>query len=156
MLGRIFAAPPEVPPPPAEDTAGVVVQLSAARGYDEGGATARSMLEQAIQRLCDVVDQETDALRKRTAVDLKVFNERKSHGLLELNRALRLIDGAATSPAVTGQLATLRAKLEVNQAVLRMHLEAVREVSAILADAIRDQESDGTYSPTMSRGNRLP
>jgi hypothetical protein len=156
MLGRIFAAPSEPPPPPTEETDGVVVQLSSARGYDEGGVAGRGMLEQAIQRLCDVVDQETDALRKRTAVDLKVFNERKSHGLLELNRALRLIDGAATSPAVTGQLATLRAKLEVNQAVLRMHLEAVREVSAILADAIRDQESDGTYSPTMSRGNRLP
>jgi hypothetical protein len=155
MLGRFFSAPSEMPPPPEQNDS-VVVQINSARARDDGAAAGRTMLEAAIHRLCDVVDQETDALRKRTAVDLKVFNERKSHGLLELNRALRLLDGAAATPAVAEQLATLRGKLEVNQAVLKMHLEAVREVSAVLAEAIRDSESDGTYSPALAGAARVP
>jgi len=35
-----------------------------------------------------------------------------------------------------------------NQAALQMHLDAVREVSAIIAKSIQDVESDGTYSMT--------
>ena len=101
----------------------------------EGPAVANVPLERAIERLEEVVDQETTALRSRAAIDLKDFNNRKSQGLLELNRALRGFD-----------------KLDVNRAVLKTHLEAVREVATILADAIRDAESDGTYSPSMRDG----
>ena len=50
------------------------------------------------------------------------------------------------------RLAGLRAKLDVNRAVLETHLAAVREVATVLADAIRDAESDGTYSPSIGAG----
>jgi hypothetical protein len=53
---------------------------------------------------------------------------------------------------VTTRLAGLRAKLDVNRAVLETHLAAVREVATVLADAIRDAESDGTYSPSIGGG----
>ena len=114
--------------------------------------SAPAPLDRVIERLEEVVEQETAALRSRTAIDLKDFNNRKSQGLLELNRALRGLDGPPKEKAVLARLAGLRAKLDVNRAVLEMHLAAVREVATVLADAIRDAESDGTYSPTFGAG----
>jgi hypothetical protein len=102
-----------------------------------------------IQRLEEVVEQETAALKSNTAVDLNDFNNRKSQGLLDLNHALRQLGEAARDPAVATGLAGLRAKLAVNQTVLKMHLDAVREVSTIVADAIRESDSDGTYSQAI-------
>jgi hypothetical protein len=109
-------------------------------------------LERAIERLEEVVDQETAALRSRAGIDLADFNNRKSQGLLDLNRALRAHDGLAGDRAALARLAGLRAKLDANRAVLKTHLDAVREVASVLADAIRDAESDGTYSPGMRGG----
>jgi hypothetical protein len=120
----------------------------------EAGSVAYAPLERAIERLEDVIEQETKALKSRAAVDLEAFNVRKSQGLLELNRALRGLDGLVRDKVVQARLAGLRAKLAVNQAVLKMHLEAVREVASVLADAIRDAESDGTYSPSIRNGGR--
>jgi hypothetical protein len=102
-----------------------------------------------VQRLEEAVEQETAALEARAAVDLNDFNNRKSQGLLDLNRALRQLGEAARDPAVTTRLAALRARLARNQAVLKMHLDAVREVATIVADAIRESESDGTYSQSI-------
>jgi hypothetical protein len=116
---------------------------------DGGAAAASSALERCIVRLEDVVDQETAALKSRAAVDLSEFNNRKSQGLLDLSRSLRLFQGAAPSKAMFARLAGLRAKLDANRAVLKLHLEAVREIANIMSDAIRDAESDGTYSPAV-------
>jgi flagellar biosynthesis/type III secretory pathway chaperone len=111
---------------------------------------AGGAIEIVIQRLEEVVDQETAALKSRQKVDLKDFNDRKSHALLDLSRALRQMQaGGASQVHLKNRLAELRAKLEVNRRVLQMHLEAVREVSTTLADAIREQDSDGTYSPSV-------
>ena len=109
-------------------------------------------LERAIERLEEVVDQETAALRSRAGIDLADFNNRKSQGLLDLNRALRSHDGLARDKAALARLAGLRAKLDANRAVLKTHLDAVREVANVLADAIRDTELDGTYSPGFRSG----
>jgi hypothetical protein len=118
----------------------------------EGTLAAPAPLDRVIERLEEVVDQETAALRNRTAIDLKDFNNRKSQGLLELNRALRGLDNPPKDRTVTTRLAGLRAKLEVNRTVLETHLAAVHEVATVLADAIRDAESDGTYSPSIGAG----
>jgi hypothetical protein len=114
-----------------------------------GAAAPDATFERAIARLEEVVEQETVALKGRSAIDLNDFNNRKSQGLLDLNRALRGLDAPSKDTAAMARLASLRAKLDANQAVLKMHLEAVREVARVLADAIRDAESDGTYSPSI-------
>lgn len=116
---------------------------------DGDGAATSCAFEKCIERLEDVVVQETAALKGRAAADLREFNNRKSQGLLELSRSLRYLQGAAPSNAVLARLAGLREKLDANRAVLKLHLDAVREVSTIMADAIRDSESDGTYSPSV-------
>jgi len=111
---------------------------------------AGTPLDRAIQRLEEIVDQETAALRTRATIDLKEFNNRKSQGLLDLNKALRVIDNVAADRGIATRLGQLRAKLDINRAVLKMHLEAVREISTIVADTIRDADSDGTYSQSIS------
>ena len=128
---------------------------TAAAASERGKTAAGGALETIIQRLEEVVDQETAALRSRKPVDLKEFNDRKSHALLDLSRALRQVQTSGTNQArLKDRLAQLRAKLEVNRRVLQMHLEAVREVSTTLADAIREQDSDGTYSPSVRMANK--
>lgn len=117
---------------------------------DRAKAAAGGAIEIVIQRLEEVVEQETAALKSRKAVDLKEFNDRKSHALLDLTRALRQMQaGGGAQAHLMNRLGDLRAKLEVNRRVLQMHLEAVREVSTTLADAIREADSDGTYSPAV-------
>lgn len=125
-----------------------------ARPYDEKGTAMLSLVESAIERLEEAVEQETAALNTRAGVDLREFNDRKSQGLLELTRAMRHIEGAAPEPVLVTRLARLRSKLDLNSTALKMHLDAVREISAVMADAMRDAESDGTYSRSMPAGNR--
>src|SRR6185503_19748050 len=139
--------------PPAPQAASARANgLGVAARAGEGTLAAPAPLDRVIERLEEVVDQETAALRNRTAIDLKDFNNRKSQGLLELNRALRGLDNPPKDRTVTTRLAGLRTKLDVNRAVLETHLAAVREVATVLADAIRDAESDGTYSPSIGAG----
>lgn len=126
------------------------------RATSEKGPAAAGFLDSAIQRLEEIIDQETAALLGHKAVDLKEFNSRKSHGLLELTRALRQIDEPSITSEIRARLKALRGKLEKNQAVLKTHLEAVREISTIISDAIRQSESDGTYSRPSQGARKQP
>lgn len=98
-----------------------------------------------------VVEEETQALQSRQAVDLDVFSNRKSQGLMELNRSMKHIDPPRHQSQLGPRLESLRSKLAANQAALKLHLDAVREISGIIANAIREQDSDGTYSHTIRR-----
>lgn len=100
----------------------------------------------AIERLQATVDEETEKLETRAAVDFDGFSQRKNRGLLELTRAMRLTQDAGADPRVAPHLARLRTSLVRNQTALQIHLDAVREVSAIIARSIQEVESDGTYS----------
>ena len=98
-----------------------------------------------------VVEEETQALTLRQTVDLDAFSNRKSQGLMELNRSMQHLDPQRHQKQLAPRLDSLRTKLAANQAALRLHLDAVREISGIIANAIREQESDGTYSHTIRR-----
>jgi hypothetical protein len=111
--------------------------------------SAFEMCLRAIERIEEVVDQETQVLARNEAVDLAEFSRRKSHGLLDLTRGMRGLDPASLKGAIEPRLRPLRAKLAENSAALRRHLDAVQEVSAIMARAIREGESDGTYSSAI-------
>jgi hypothetical protein len=100
----------------------------------------------AVERLKATIDEETEKLELRAFVDFDAFSQRKNRGLLELTRAMRLTQGAGADPRVVPHLTRLRASLVRNQAALQIHLDAVREVSAIIAKLIQEGESDGTYS----------
>jgi hypothetical protein len=113
------------------------------------GAAAADACLRAIERVEQVIDSETAALRRREAIDLADINRRKSHGLLELTRGMRGLDGPDAKRAIEERLRSLREKLADNGAVLRRHLDAVQEISTVLSRTIRDGESDGTYSAAI-------
>jgi hypothetical protein len=111
----------------------------------------RENLTETILRVARVVDLETDMLRLNRPIDLASYNHQKSHGLLELTRALRAFGSNPLEPDLLASLAELRDKLKKNLAVLDIHLKAVRQVSALIARAIEEDNSDGTYSASINR-----
>ncbi|VTZ23990.1 conserved hypothetical protein [Methylocella tundrae] len=116
------------------------------------GEKSRPMLEtffNAVEKLESLLDLETQLLRQNKPVALHDFNHKKSYGLLELSRAMsacRAHDRSAFDFEARAPLGRLRTKLESNLASLQTHLTAVGEIAAIIARAIQDHESDGTYS----------
>jgi hypothetical protein len=101
-----------------------------------------------LERLEHVIDAETEALHQQTGIDLSEFNHKKRHGVLELSRAVRVLDEEALELA-QGPLHRLQAKVEKNLSILEIHMKAVRAVSEIIAHAIQERESDGTYSRSL-------
>ncbi len=114
-----------------------------------------TFIDRIIQRLESVLDEETRLLRANTVFDLQEFNRRKSQGLYDLSRAMHRLDGEL-DPATSAKLLSLRRTLEANQAALSLHLEAVREIAAVISDAMREAESDGTYAPPVTRSGNSP
>ncbi len=113
---------------------------------------ARNAIDRTMQRIEILVDRETEALRTRTAIDLKESNNNKSQALLELGLAARSLEGIELDSDLVARLRMLRGKLEANQSMLRRHLEAVREIAGVVADTIQDSEWDGTYSQHAGSG----
>ena len=121
---------------------------SQAATTDQG--SAHVALKQAVARLLQLLERETTALRQRQPVDMDELCHRKNQALLEISRIGRRIEGDPIDDQLRSQLAELRRQLDENQSVLKLHLQAVGEVADILAAAIRDAESDGTYSTGAS------
>ncbi len=130
------------------DAASPATDLTVPQGANRSPASFDACLR-AIERVAEVVEQETFALERHQRSNLGDFNHRKSHGLLELTRAFRALGPAGAGQGLEPRLRALDATLKRNAAVLRMHLEAVQEVSTVMARAIRDGESDGTYSAAI-------
>jgi len=143
MLGQFQSTAPGAGRRTSQSTDG------AAGAADDGAALAPALLKSAIERLEQIIDQETAALQRRTAVDLNGFNDRKSHGLVELTRAMRHFETTPPDQMLVASLTTLRAKLRDNSMALKMHLDAVREVSTVVAEAMQHADSDGTYAPVI-------
>lgn len=122
------------------------------QGGNERGVALRNTIDRTMQRVEKLIDRETEALRSRTPIDLKESNNGKSQALLELSLATRSLDGALLDPDIVRRLRILRGKLETNQAILRRHLEAVREVANVVAETIQDADWDGTYSQHVVAG----
>ncbi|WP_395664295.1 hypothetical protein [Methylocella sp.] len=112
-----------------------------------------------LHRLAETLDAETQALGRNELERLGEASRMKSLGLLELNRSIvaaRLFDGATLDAGARAQLSGLQEALERNLATLQLRLRAVRHVAAIIARAIEDHESDGTYTigPAPGGGGR--
>ena len=66
--------------------------------------------------------------------------------MLELNRLAPALADKQVGLVLRAALADLHAKLEINRRMLRTQLKAAQAVSDIIARAIRESQSDGTYS----------
>lgn len=109
-----------------------------------------------VNSLEEVVDYETGALEKHENPDYNDINARKARGLRDLNQSItdvaRYFDNVVETKVET-LLGSLKKKLERNSELLKIHLEAVTELSQMMQDAAREQETDGTYDPfTVNSG----
>ncbi|MGD0640593.1 MAG: flagellar protein FlgN [Roseiarcus sp.] len=105
-----------------------------------------AMILPVVDRLRQTLDEENEDIARRGAVDYRAYNLRKSQGLLELNRLAPALAHNQMGPVLRAALADLHAKLETNRRLLRTQLQAAQAVSNIIARAIRESQSDGTYS----------
>jgi hypothetical protein len=109
-------------------------------------AGLRDAFVSTLERLEQTIDLETAALQQPRPVDLRAFNHKKSHGLLEMTRAMRAMEPLSSDRASLASLDRLRLKLGKNLAILESHLRAVKQVSGLIARAMEADDSDGTYS----------
>jgi hypothetical protein len=100
----------------------------------------------AIRRLESIVEEETAALAAGKKIDFDDFSARKSRSMLEFVRLMRARMHLGAEVEVTEEIQRLREKLERNRSLLEMHYDAVREVASIIVRAIKDADSDGTYT----------
>ena len=117
----------------------------------EEGAVIRSpaiseRTKAALYRLEKALDQENEALAAFDSRNLSEYSRIKTQSLLELQRSATVLSREDVPAELLQLLTTLRQKLEVNRWLLLLHLEAAREVTTVITSAIRDAESDGTYS----------
>ena len=96
-------------------------------------------------RIEEAVEEETAAIRTDVGFDIKASNARKSRYLYEFTRAIKGIGDAASLAEHRDGIRRLRDKLSANEATLKAHMNAVGEVAALLQNAIRNSEADGTY-----------
>ena len=99
-----------------------------------------------LHRLEKVLDQENKALAAFDSRNLIEYSRIKTQSLLELQRSAAVLTLEHIQPEVLELLTSLRQKLELNRWLLLLHLEAAREVTGVITTALRDAESDGTYS----------
>ncbi|QAY96212.1 hypothetical protein CWB41_11135 [Methylovirgula ligni] len=137
---------------PDSSTNKVPRRIGEAHGADEARQAAlRETFSQTVERIERLVDLETATLEQYRPVDFSEFNHRKTHALLELDRAMRALGAQARDARMRGELDRLRAKLQRNLATLEIHLKAVRQVCSLITRAIETEESDGTYSSSIYR-----
>jgi len=108
----------------------------------------------AIRRLETIVVEETTALATGQKVDFDDFSARKSRSMLEFVRLMRARMHLGGETEITEEIQRLREKLERNRSLLEMHYDAVREVAAIIVKAIKEAESDGTYTGRAARDTK--
>jgi hypothetical protein len=114
---------------------------------------ALAMILPVLNRVWLAVEAENGELSRGRGVDYPAHSQRKSQGLLELSRMPATLASVSAHPAARAALADLSAKLDLNRRLLQIQLRAARTVSGILARAIRDGQSDGTYSAHVWREN---
>jgi hypothetical protein len=117
---------------------------------------SRALVLSVIKRIEGYLDEETAALQKSLDFDFKASNDRKSQGLVDLNQALRRLAKSDLNADLKTRLEAFRKKLAVNLRVIRLHLDAVKEISSILSDAIQNAESDGTYTRNIGPYRNAP
>ncbi|MFY9657984.1 MAG: hypothetical protein WAK01_15630 [Methylocystis sp.] len=104
-----------------------------------------------VRRLLQTLQSENAALSLNSGmIDHSEYNLLKSQALLALNRCAPKPLCAGSKPALRMALAEAVAALETNHRLLATQLEAAQAVAAIIARAIREVQSDGTYTRTPS------
>lgn len=107
---------------------------------------ALTSLQRTLTALLTVIEDENELLARHDMARHGPFTERKNQALRELMAVQRLQPDVASSPVCKPLLARLKSSLARNANLLQLNITAVGETSAIIIRAMREAESDGTYS----------
>ena len=107
-----------------------------------------------IERLSATVEAENRDLEQGRRAKYEAYSQSKNQGLLELSRVIPALSGATAAGPLRDALAELHARLEINRRALAVQLKACEAVSDIIARAIQDGQSDGTYTALAWRPAR--
>ncbi len=106
-------------------------------------------LSDIIVRLTSVIEEENRVLTEDREKSLESHIHKKSQLLLELLRIQKTL-GEMPRIDLRHQLEGLRAVMEANQRLLSIHLSAAREISETIMEALRQNDSDGTYESRLT------
>ena len=120
--------------------------MSRNRPAERRGGSALAAALPIVERLRDAVAAENEDIARGGRVPYEIYSLRKNHALLELNRLIPALDGARADGRLGEALADCLTRLEANARALRIQLKASAAVAEIIAKAIRDGQSDGTYT----------
>jgi len=126
--------------------------MSASRNPVESGPLPFVLA--AIERLAEAIARETSDLALPGGVDYRAHAQRKSQGLMELNRLTPALATLRGHPTLRTALTMLLERLDANERLLHAKLRAARTVAEIVARAITEGQSDGTYSDQIWRENQ--
>lgn len=111
---------------------------------------AKSALGSAILYVADridaLLDEERVALSSASASEIDMIVSRKSHLVIELMRLTAHASSLKHDDVARDRLGLLSRNLAQNAQLLRRHVDAVRSVSNIIAQAICQNNDDGTYT----------
>ena len=103
-------------------------------------------------RLREIVAAERRDIATGIRVPYDAYSKCKNQGLLELTRLIPSLKPAAAQGSLREALLDLVAELEANRHALGLQLKASAAVADIIARAIHDGQSDGTYDARPWRG----
>lgn len=109
-------------------------------------------LASLVEQISVLLDEESAAIAHHGPRDLERFLERKGQALVVLNRMAQTATAAVGEPGLSLRLHALSGALERNRRQLKIHMEAVAEVSQIIVRALESARSDGTYSQSGATG----
>jgi hypothetical protein len=103
-----------------------------------------------VERLRRTAAAETEDITRGRPVPYEAYSVSKNQGLLELNRLLPALEGATPGGPLRDALVDLAGALDANRRALGIQLKASIAVAEIIAKAIRDGQSDGTYTAALA------
>ena len=105
-----------------------------------------TVLAPALLKLVELIDEENAILSEHGIANHAGFTDRKNQILREIMAAQRSESPEVTAHGCRDLLERLSAALRQNATLLKLHIEAVGEVSDIIISGLREADSDGTYS----------
>lgn len=100
----------------------------------------------AVEAVLRIIEEETAAIRMSGVADISRFSERKGQALMILDRFLAAGLPSSRTADFVSKLEALRRALDVNRSLLKIHIDAVNEVSQIIVRSVQDSQADGTYA----------
>src|SRR5258708_40001818 len=98
-----------------------------------------------IDRLSATIEAENRDLEQGRRIKYEAYSLSKNQGLLELNRLIPELAGAATAGPLHDALAHLHANLEINRRALAVHLNACEALPDLTTPAIQDLQCEAHY-----------